>query len=97
MLRGMRERQFAQPAAVSLGPVCTVEAAAVPQQEAHQLLACLALVLHRLRPHAHQIPHRLVRLVGNPHLGQLARTQQLGEHHRVAPVGLDLVAGLARD
>ena len=50
-----------------------------------------------LPPHAHEIAHSLVGLVGNPHLGQLSGPKQLREHHRVAPIGLDLVAGPSRD
>ena len=97
MLRRLSERQLAKPATVRLGPVRAGKAPAVPQQEAMQLLASLALVLHRQRAHAHQIPHRLVRLVWNPHLRQLTGPQHLGEHHRIATIGLDLVAGLPRD
>ncbi len=33
--------------------------------------------------HAHEIAHRLVRLVVNPHHGQLAGPQQQGKHHLV--------------
>ena len=93
----MRELQLAEPAAVRLGPVRAGKGPTMPQQKAQQLLPCLALVLGRLRPHAHQIAHRLVRFIRNPHLGQLAGPQQLRQHHGIAPVGLDLVAGLPRD
>jgi hypothetical protein len=57
----------------------------------------LALVLHCQRAHAHQIAHRLVCLIGNPNLRQLTSAQRLRQRHRIAPIRLDLVAGLARD
>jgi hypothetical protein len=42
-----------------------------------QLLSRLALILHGQRAHTHQIPHRLVRRVRDPCLGQLTNSQRL--------------------
>ncbi len=67
------------------------------QQEAGQLLARPAQGAHRRRAGQHQVAHGLVVGVGNPDRRQLAGTSQLGQAQGVAPVGLDPIAGTARD
>lgn len=41
---------------------------------------------------AHQVAHRLVRFVGYPDRGQLARAMQTRQAHRIAPVSLHPIA-----
>ena len=96
VLGRMREGQFAQPAPMHLRPVAVRRTRAMAQQEAQQLLARLAQIPHRLRPQPPQVPHRLVCFVRHPER-QLPGAQRLRQHHRVAPVGLHLVADLARE
>ena len=72
MLGRMREDQFAQPAPIRLRPMAIGRVQAVAEQEAQEMLARLTQVAHRLRSQSHQIPHRLVRFVWDPHRRQLA-------------------------
>lgn len=46
---------------------------------------------------SHQVAHGLMRRIRNPHRRQLAAPVQLGQHRRVAPVGLNPIPGLHRD
>lgn len=50
--------------------------------------------LDRCSPSTHQIPHSFVPFVGYPHSCEFISTEQLGQTNRVAPIVLDVVAGL---
>ena len=67
------------------------------QQELGQPVACPQLVGLGIVAGADEIAQRLTRLVGDPDRCEVAAAQQSGELGRVAPVGLDPVAGLGRD
>ena len=71
--------------------------AALPQQKARELLARPAQRMHRVETGAHQIAHRLVRSIRNPHRGQLARPVQPRQTGRIPPIRLDPIARPLRD
>ena len=99
LLGGVVEALLAPASARAVAPQVVLPGNTRPWRSIMDEIAC------RLRrrsstaasPGADQVAHRLVRLVGHPHRGQLAGPQQAGELLRVAPVRLDPVAGLARD
>jgi hypothetical protein len=53
--------------------------------------------MHRVKPGAHQVAHRLVSGIGNPHRRQLTRAMQPGQSGCIPPVRLDPVAGTLWD
>ena len=67
------------------------------QQETRELLARPAQRMHRVETGAHQIAHRLVPGIRNPHRGRLARPVQPRQTGRIPPIGLDPVARPLRD
>jgi len=78
------------------------------QQKAQELLTGAADVppLWGAGPHnpagdqglkAHQLPHRLVRLVRYPDLGQMPGAKVLRQAHRITPIVLHPISRLARD
>jgi hypothetical protein len=69
----------------------------VLQQQRRDDLPLAPQVFDRGLARSYQVAHGLVPLVGHPDRGQLASPQQAGQLHGVAPVGLHLVARLARD
>jgi hypothetical protein len=69
----------------------------VPQQKALQVPTRLRQHLSCRRSGPHQIAHRLVCGIGDPDRRQLAGAVQLGQHQRVATVGLDPISRLDRD
>jgi hypothetical protein len=71
--------------------------AAVAQQKARKLLARPAQCVHRVETGAHQIAHRLVPSVGNPHRRQLAGPVQPRQAGGIPPIRLDPVTGPPRD
>src|SRR5262249_5969362 len=80
-------------------PPCRLARIAAPQPE-HQrgdLLAFALEVLLRSQTGAREIAHGFVPLVGHPDRSELARAQQLGEAHRIAPVRLDPLARFLGD
>ncbi len=98
LLGRMIETKTGEPSPMGLGPMApaTIDPV-VPQQKALQPLPCRAQVLYRRGPGPDQVTHRLVRRLGNSNRGQLARPVQPGQTHRVASVGLDMIAGPGRD
>jgi hypothetical protein len=71
--------------------------AALAQQEPGELLPCPPQRPHRIETGPHQVAHRLMPGVGNPHRRQLARPVQLGQAAGVPPIRLDPVARPLRD
>ena len=65
----------------------------VPLQRGPDLVLRPAALAHQLGPASHPAPQRPRSLVGAPHLGHIARRQQLGEPAGVEPVGLCLGLG----
>ena len=53
--------------------------------------------MHRVKPRADEIAHRLVLGIRNPHRCQLARPVQLDQAGSIAPIGLDPVTRSLRD
>ena len=64
--------------------------ATLAQQEA--LLAGPAQRMYRVKAGTHQVAHRLVSDIGNPHRGQLAGAMQPRQAGGVPSIGLDPVA-----
>ena len=91
------ELETRQPTAVQLGPCRPPVMAALPQQEARQLLACPTQRMHRVETGAHQVAYRLVPGIGNPHRHQLTRPMQPRQTGRIPPIRLDPVARPLRD
>jgi hypothetical protein len=67
------------------------------QQKAQQLLAGTANITLGQSLKAHQLAHRLVRLVRYPDLGQMPGAKVLRQAHRIPAVVLHPVACLARN
>ena len=67
------------------------------QQKTRELLARLPSGANCGQTGMDQITDGLVRRIGNPDGGQFTGSVQLGEVDRIPPIGLDPVAGLARD
>jgi hypothetical protein len=67
------------------------------QHHRDDLLALALEILLRRHTGAREIAHGLVPLVGYPDRSELARAQQLGQAHRIAPVRLHPVAGFLGD
>ena len=86
-----------EPATVRLAPAGARVAPPMAQQEALELLPRPPLVTLGQRPHAHQVAHRLMGLVGHPDLDQMTGAQVLRQGHRIAPIGLHPITGLAGD
>ena len=63
---------------------------AMAEQETRQLLASLPQTADRCQARPHQIPHRLMGGIGNPHRRQLARAMQLRQVDRVSTVEMTL-------
>ena len=98
LLRRMGKAYRGQPAAIGQRPGTSSSIdLIVTQQEALQMLACLGQDPARRRPRPHQIAHGFMGGVGDPDRCQLAGTVELGQHHRVAAIGLHPVARLDRD
>ena len=97
MMHRLLELEPRQPAAMQLGPSRPPVMAALPQQEPRELLACPAQRMHRIETRAHQIAHRLVPGIRNPHRRQLAGPVQPRQTGRIPPIGLDPVARPLRD
>jgi hypothetical protein len=68
-----------------------------PQHQRRDLLALALEVLLRRLTGAREVAHGLMPLVGHPHCGEFASPQQLGQFHRIAPIGLDPIAWFLRD
>jgi hypothetical protein len=77
---------------MQLGPSRPPVMAALAQQEARELLARAAQGPHRVEACPHQVAHRLMPGIGDPHRGQLAGPVQLRQTGCVSPVSLDPVA-----
>ena len=71
--------------------------AALAQQKPRELLARSAQRMHRVQTSAHQVAHRLVPGVRNPHRRQLACPMQPRQTGRISPIRLDPVARPFRD
>ena len=97
VMRCVFERQSGKPAPVHQGPGRPVIMTAMAQQKAGELLARLPQHAHRRQSRAHQIADRLMGWVWNPHWRQFIRSVQFGQVNRVASVGFDPIAGLARN
>jgi len=65
---------------------------ALAQQEARKLLARAAQCPYCVEACSHQVAHRLMPGIGNPHRGQLAGPVQLRQTGCVPPISLDPVA-----
>ena len=61
------------------------------------MLPCLGQQPDRCCPGSHQIAHRFMSSVWYPDRRQFAGTMQFGQHHRVATIRLDPIAGLHRN
>ncbi len=97
VMRCVFDRQSGEPAPVHQGPGRPVIMTAMAQQKAGELLARLPQHAHRRQSRAHQIADRLMGWVWNPHRRQFTRSVQFGQVNRVASVGFDPIAGLARN
>ena len=94
----MGESLARQPLPVRAAPCLLARIdASETQKEGPRLLALDPQVEGGRRARPHQIAHRLVPLVRRPHGGQFARPQQARQAQRVAAIGLDPVARLARN
>jgi hypothetical protein len=80
-----------QPAAMQLGPGRPAIVAPLAQQKSGELLARPAQAVNRIEPRPHQIAHRLVLGIWNPHRRQLACTVEFCQTGGISPVGLDPV------
>jgi hypothetical protein len=91
------EHAFRQPASMLRSPVGGAGVAhIVHEQERLQPLPRLPHVLLGRTPGAHQIAHRLVLDIGHMHARQVVHAQRLDQLDRIAPIGLDPIARLAR-
>ena len=70
---------------------------AMARQKARQLLSRLPHHAYRRQSRPHQIADRLVGRVWNPYRREFARPVQLGQVDAVSSVGLDPIAGFARN
>jgi hypothetical protein len=77
--------------------LAVVEGAAVPQQELPEPVARRGEVLAHVVASPHQVAHRLLVLGGHRDGGELAGPVEPRELARIAPVGLDAVAGPDRN
>src|ERR1019366_10556321 len=71
--------------------------AAVTEQKRQQLLTRAPQRLHRTLSSAHQIADGFMSSIWDPNRRQLARSMELGQAQRVAPVGLDSIPRTLRD
>jgi hypothetical protein len=92
MMHRLLELEPGQLAPMQLGPSRSPVMAALAQQEARELLARSAQRMHRVQTGAHQVAHRLVPGIGNPHRHQLTRSMQPRRTGRIPPIRLDPVA-----
>ena len=97
LLCRMREAHRGQPTPVRARPVLGAMHVPMAQQETAQLLASPPQAPYRGGPRPHQIAHRLVSGIGNPHRRQLPGPVQLGQVQRIPPVGLHPFAQTPRD
>jgi hypothetical protein len=97
VMHRLLELEPRQPTAMQLGPCRPPVMAALPQQEARQLLACPTQRMHRVETGAHQVAYRLMPGIGNPHRCQLTRPMQPRQTGRIPPIRLDPVARSSRD
>jgi hypothetical protein len=97
MVGRLLKAQTGEPPAMQLGPGGTPVMPALTQQKPRELLAGTTQRMHRIQALSHQITHRLVSGVRDPHRRQLARPMQPRQARRIAPIGLDPVAGPLRD
>src|ERR1700686_3759648 len=82
---------------MQLGPGWPAVVAPLAQQKSGELLARPAQAVYRIEPRPHQIAHRLVPGIWNPHRRQLACPAEFGQAGSISPVGLDPVARPLRD
>ena len=102
-LLGKRYRLYPRP--VRGGPAALpaagrgglAEHASVPEEELRQPLLAALQVLARVVQRAHQVAGRLVPVVGNPHLHDVAYRQHAGQELRVVAVVLPLAVGRGLD
>ncbi|WHP59822.1 hypothetical protein QMY03_02360 [Arthrobacter sp. KFRI-F3372] len=98
-LVGELQRRFSkvlavQPPAVFLRPSCLFGVAdAVAQQDGVHVLAGVREVLGRTRAQPGQVPESFFVRVRDPHLGDRADREHLGQHLGIARVGFDPVSG----
>lgn len=86
-----------QPASVRLAPGRAAgKAPALTQQKAQQRQLGRREIVLSLPSGAHEVAHRLVTLIRNPHGRELPRSQQPRQSDGVAPVDLDALARPAR-
>ena len=97
-LRRMIELEIAQPAAVGDGPGALAGIApSVSQQEGLHLLSGLVACTPNVLAGTRKIADRLVLGLGDIEGSELAGAMETGERFRVATIGLDAIAGPARD
>jgi hypothetical protein len=89
---------FGEPAKMCRPPVrLPFVADILAQQEGFEPVLGGFEIADGVLPRTREIPDGLVLDVGNVDRGKVPRTHEAGELHGIAPVGLDLVAGLLRD
>jgi hypothetical protein len=97
VVSGPLKTQSGQPPAARLGPGEGARNGALAQQKPAERLACPAQAVHRVEPRPHQIAHRPVAAIGNPHRRQLAGAMQPRQARRIPPIGLDPVVDALGD
>ena len=96
MLGGVIEADTREVALVGAARRSCRGSASVAKQHRLELLADLEPSAHRVLARTRQVADGLVLRVGDDHRGEIARAQVARERERVAPIGLDALAGLAR-
>ena len=97
LLGGMIEAQVGQPTPMRPGPSTARMNPPMTEQEGLQLLPRLGQGTGSGGARSHQIAHRLVGGIGNPHGCQLAGPVQRRQGRGITAVGLDPVAWTPRD
>ena len=97
MMHRLLELEPRQPAAMQLGPCRAPVMAALAQQKPRELLTGASQGPYRVEAGTHQIAHRLMSRIGDPHRRQLAGPVQLRQTSGVPPIRLDPVARPLRD
>ena len=97
MMHRLFEMETREPAAMQLGPCRAPVMAALAQQKPRELLTRAAQGPYRVEAGTHQVAHRLMSGIGNPHRRQLADPVQLRQTSGVPPIRLDPVARPLRD
>lgn len=98
-LRGLLEVDGLVPAGeVTLRPGFHAgrRAPPVPEQKLAEAVTGAQLVSLRRLPRPHQVAQHLVRGIRHPHRGQVSRAVTARKLPRIAPIGLDAIAGLHR-